>query len=400
MRILHISTSVSGGAGVAAMRLLRAQAATNHEVFLHTRSHNSQGFQRGSFWRALSGLNTQVQSHLTRSEYELITPVSITNTNLKKINSLKPDIVHIHNWFNILTMNEIELISKSFPVVLNVHDERLLTGACHITFDCSRYLSGCKKCPQIKTAYFLPEMANQKTTRFLTESGPIAVVAPSFWLASKFESYPGISKKIKVSKISNIISGIIEMTKAQYSTALVNVLFVSAEVMSVNKGFTQLMSALKSISLKFPLTQFNLTVVGNHVIETIQFSDNLRFDFVGICDEKEVAIIMANSNILLVPSKSENSPNVIAEAQSRELLVAASNVGGISELIKDWETGLLFLPDEEGIENAILKYLEMGPDRHMVLTQRAKSESLIRHDTQKIIDQFNLAYEEMLMESI
>jgi hypothetical protein len=115
MRILHISTSVTGGAGIAALRLLQAQAMSNHEVFLHARSQELDGFHRGSLWRALSGLNTKIQTHLTRSEYDLITPISISNTRLKRIFNLNPDVVHIHNWFNILNIHDIELISRSFP---------------------------------------------------------------------------------------------------------------------------------------------------------------------------------------------------------------------------------------------------------------------------------------------
>jgi glycosyltransferase involved in cell wall biosynthesis len=386
---------MTGGAGIAALRLLQAQAMSNHEVFLHTRNQELDGFHRGNLWRAISGLNTKIQANLTHSEYDLITPISISNTRLKRIFDLNPDVVHIHNWFNILSIHDIESISKSFPVVLNLHDERFLTGGCHITLGCSKYLSGCSNCPQIKRGSFLPEMANKKTKKFLTETGPLAVVTPSVWLAKKFESYPEISKEIKVRTISNVISGVSEKTNIEYSAKIINILFVSAEVMSINKGLNQLKSALGAICLKCPSIQFNLTVAGNHAIETIQAGQNLRINYVGICDEKKIALAMANSNMLIVPSKSENSPNVISEAQSRELLVAASDVGGIPELIKDWETGLLFFPSETGIENAILRYLEMGPDTHKRMTLRAKSESLIRHDPQEIINQFNLAYEEI-----
>jgi glycosyltransferase involved in cell wall biosynthesis len=51
---------------------------------------------------------------------------------------------------------------------------------------------------------------------------------------------------------------------------------------------------------------------------------------------------MRASDILILPSYTEGLPLVLLEAMSQGLAVIASDVGGISEIVRDGETGLLF----------------------------------------------------------
>jgi glycosyltransferase involved in cell wall biosynthesis len=55
-----------------------------------------------------------------------------------------------------------------------------------------------------------------------------------------------------------------------------------------------------------------------------------------------VAEEMRRSDILCLPSFTEGSPNVIKEAMACGLPVVASRVGGVPDLVREGETGLLF----------------------------------------------------------
>jgi hypothetical protein len=35
------------------------------------------------------------------------------------------------------------------PVIITLHDQRLITGGCHTSLDCREFQSGCKNCPKI-----------------------------------------------------------------------------------------------------------------------------------------------------------------------------------------------------------------------------------------------------------
>lgn len=56
---------------------------------------------------------------------------------------------------------------------------------------------------------------------------------------------------------------------------------------------------------------------------------------------------LAEIDVLVVPSRwNENSPNVILEAQAMGVVVVGSNLGGVAELVRHGENGLVFTPDD------------------------------------------------------
>jgi glycosyltransferase involved in cell wall biosynthesis len=59
----------------------------------------------------------------------------------------------------------------------------------------------------------------------------------------------------------------------------------------------------------------------------------------------ETMNILKSSTILVVPSRMESLPTVIKEAFFLKIPVIATSVGGIPELVKDNETGLLVEPE-------------------------------------------------------
>jgi glycosyltransferase involved in cell wall biosynthesis len=75
--------------------------------------------------------------------------------------------------------------------------------------------------------------------------------------------------------------------------------------------------------------------------------NNPSIEFKGLFDRKELMHVMENLDVLVVPSLwYENSPNIIQEAFATRTPVIASNLGGMAELVKHEENGLLFNPDD------------------------------------------------------
>ena len=62
----------------------------------------------------------------------------------------------------------------------------------------------------------------------------------------------------------------------------------------------------------------------------------------------EVADLLADADVLALPSENEGQPMVVLEAMSRGLAVLATRVGGIPELVTDGVEGLLVPPDDAG----------------------------------------------------
>jgi glycosyltransferase involved in cell wall biosynthesis len=80
-----------------------------------------------------------------------------------------------------------------------------------------------------------------------------------------------------------------------------------------------------------------------------------------------VKILLGRSRVCVVPSLWENYPNVILEAMAAGVAVAASNRGGIPELITNSTNGYLFnplMPSE--IVRAINKLLSSDEERFQI----------------------------------
>lgn len=107
-------------------------------------------------------------------------------------------------------------------------------------------------------------------------------------------------------------------------------------------------------------------------------ADDPRIHFRGAFDHEQVWQVLADIDVLVVPSIwYENTPLVIYEAQAAGVPVVATNLGGISQVVRDQVDGLLF---EKGDAPQLSRLLrELTEDRALVarLAAAAKPPSTI-----------------------
>lgn len=101
-----------------------------------------------------------------------------------------------------------------------------------------------------------------------------------------------------------------------------------------------------------------LTLVGNgDLINDLKKWANKNADCIivkGVVSHNEVIEQMKNADALLLPSYSEGRPNVILEAISNYLPVIGTYIDGISEIINDNQSGILFPAGDKVIFSEIL----------------------------------------------
>jgi len=107
---------------------------------------------------------------------------------------------------------------------------------------------------------------------------------------------------------------------------------------------------------------------------------------------------LKESTILIVPSRMESIPQVIKEAFYLKIPVIATNVGGIPELIKTQETGIIIEPENhQSLLNEITKLLK-NPDLQKQLSENAY-EFIMKHYTWESLYQKYVNFYQNLIKS-
>jgi glycosyltransferase involved in cell wall biosynthesis len=131
---------------------------------------------------------------------------------------------------------------------------------------------------------------------------------------------------------------------------------------SVHKGLTYLLRAMAQVSRGYPEARLLLVGSGPLEDELKALVNDLglvqKVIFAGRITYDQVPAFLAASDLLVLPSLNEGLPRVVLEAMAMGLPVVASRVGGIPELVRDGETGLLVPPrNEEALGKALVSLL-------------------------------------------
>jgi putative colanic acid biosynthesis glycosyltransferase len=154
--LLQINTVVnSGSTGRIAEEIGQIAIIQGWKSFIafgrHERASHSQLIKIGTEWDInIHGIQTRLfDRHGLGSK-------SATQTLIKQIVAIKPDVIHLHNihgyYLNIEVLFKF-LNNTHIPVVWTLHDCWPFTGHCvHFDFvGCNKWLSQCNRCPQTRT---------------------------------------------------------------------------------------------------------------------------------------------------------------------------------------------------------------------------------------------------------
>ena len=329
-KVVHLSTSHTGGAGIAARRLHKnlLEFGVSSEFIALERPSFHLGIGELSVKRSicsklLSTSNFVFNNFLNnKTFFSLTSRSSLSRKKLMHFGSPSEVIFHIHNWFNFLNVKDIEfLLVKGYKLVFTLHDQRIFTGGCHYSLDCRKFESGCRSCPHLIFGLnFLPAINNSKVKELFRKfNNQIIITAPSKWIKT-LASQSTICKDLSIEYLPNFsrdlnATGNILESRVRYGEMQeINIGVASMDKDSYLKGreiLKDISTTLKQQSIKARL----LYLADYH---------NCR-------DGKDN--FWNSIDYLLVPSVIDNSPNVIAEAKGLGIPVLATNVGGIGELL-------------------------------------------------------------------
>jgi glycosyltransferase involved in cell wall biosynthesis len=354
MKIIHISTTQVGGAGIAARRMSAALNLVGADSTFAYRSKNTSSPIDSEFSitpsrsRArLSSLITYTQSQFIQKGSDLVT--SVSKDNLSQVAELiaSYDVVHIHAMYNLVGNKSLEeLIKLQKLVFVTLHDQRFMTGGCHYSGQCKAFKETCTNCPQVNNMFHsIPLRAQQKQMEVMNKASRFYLVRPSRWLLETAQE-SSLLRKVDGRVIRNPIPKLYALSNRRTSRGNLGfspsdfvVGFISSNLGNPVKGIETFRKAMEILQFRVQDKRLRVLILGRGVIKF----DNIEVDIIQHDSklESETVKYMSAMDVLVVPSIQDNAPNVISEAQTTGTAVVGSRTGGIPEML-DFDQNYLF----------------------------------------------------------
>lgn len=326
-----------------------------------------------------------------------------TKDFIRKIDEIKPDIVHIHNIHGYF-LNYKELFDyfsrRNIPVVWTVHDCWLYTGHCYYYsyIRCDRWKNGCGNCPQ-KRKFPASLIFDRSAQNFIDKkkaftSMPknlLTIVPVSDWIRNEMKD--SFLKDYPFRVIHNGIDLSVfdiydtESVKQKYGLQNRHILLGLASIWSEEKGlndFIKLAGMLNDDEV--------IVLVGITPEERKMLPDNV----VGIGrteNIRQLAELYAAADVFINPTWQDNYPTVNLESIACGTPVVTYRTGGSIEVITE-DTGMIVEQgDVKGLMDAARIIERNGKDRYSGACRKYALEHFRKEDRYE--DYFRL-YDELL----
>lgn len=282
-----------------------------------------------------------------------------TKRFLRKIDEIKPDVVHLHNihdhWLNYRMLFRY-LAEKNIPVVWTQHDQWATTGhCCYNLVGCERWKDECHDCPMSKWYALDRTRRNFRLKRSLLAAIPSLTIVPvSEWLGDNIRQ-----SHLKDRPIQVIHNGIDIRT---FYPQPVNaherygidrnkkIVLGVASVWDKRKGVDDFYELAK----RLPADEFSIVIVGKQTEDVKHIEDVCQMVFVDRTHNAlELAQLYSSAAVFVNPTYQDNYPTTNLEALACGTPVITYRTGGSPEAV-DGKTGAVVEQgDIDGLVSAI-----------------------------------------------
>lgn len=361
IKVVHISTYASGGAGIAAYRIHEALIERNIESsFLCLDANGLQQLnscieypkptynivQRAirkfirltdkyyCFGKLFPGKYYRLQLKKIKSKLHCDAsslPYSIVDI-LKHPVVNNADIIHLHWVAGMLDYPSFFKKNKK-PVVWTMHDLNPVLGLFHYEEDELRNHEVSSKLNY--------EIIEVKREAIKNKNCNLIIVAPSHWLLDKVESstvFNSIKKEcIYYPLNTNIFKPKVTdglRNKLKLSENKTVLLFVSQTVVHFRKGYDLLIDAINNMDS----SDIALFIIGYSQGLAI---NNSTIIYLGTASDNEIlSDYYSLADAVIISSREDNLPNVMLESLACGTPVLSFDVGGMAEIVQDGISGL------------------------------------------------------------
>ena len=250
------------------------------------------------------------------------------------------DIVHLHGVNGAVNISSLGRLDPATRVVWTLHDMNSFTGVCHYSLGCSNFTQQCSECPAVRKAFQDPvKRSLQRKIVGVSNIKNLSLVAPSSWLAEQARR-SSVLKKRAITTIANPVDPIFVSHESARThrrnprqvRAIIAAQNLSDPVKQVELGIKGFLSALRTSDLA------TLTLVGRGG----EHFKGPNIVLKGVLTTEELAREFEEADVLIVPSRAENSPLVIAEASALGCYPMVTDAGGMPSMVSDLDHGAVF----------------------------------------------------------
>jgi len=338
---------------------------------------------------------------LQKKKSEMYWSHSLINISiLDKINKLKKaDIIFLY-WINdnFLTLENIKKIfSLNKPILWRFSDMWPMTGGCHYSYDCKKYINNCNNCPQlVKKNYFdLANIVFEQKKKWNLDN--LTILVPSSFMEKKVKESKLFSKVKCVKILNSVDTEFFNFKKKKIKKKITVLVGPFSKSDYERKGLYNLNRVLEKLN-KLDKKDFKFILFGGVDPSKIKFTN---FDYKNcnfVKSRSEIKKIYQKSDIYLFLSNQDNSPNTVAESLScgTPIITFKNNgtedfcINGINSLVIDKFNSSKITDNLNRVysDRKLLKKLSLNARNFALdnLNQKLINKKIIKLTNQKLND--------------
>lgn len=403
--LLSKSDAFGGGASRVAETLAAALNDNGHAA-VHWAAWAGKGF--GGARKPLYGESRGVQK-LVRIAHEVsrkaglaeIVPYELPRLLHAGVKAF--DLLHFHDLSSAISPWTLLWLSRHVPVVWTIHDCSPFTGGCLYPMDCEHYRDRCGHCPQLgewplDTRFDFTGLMQGLRGR-VHRSGRVTCFTPSHWMARMAEGSGRLPQPPMV--VANGIDTAVyqpadDRVGLRRRLGLPEerpILLASAGYLrDERKGVGYAVRATRALAGRNPL----LLLVGSMAPGDEVLLEGVDWHATGyVGDAATMADYYAASDLFMFCSLADNQPLAVLESLACGTPVIAFDTGGVPELVRHGENGLVVpQKDEAGLVAAVESALDGG--QLPAWRQQAREHVVAHHGLDVFLERHLNAYREVI----
>lgn len=188
-------------------------------------------------------------------------------------------------------------------------------------------------------------------SKALADFNNLTAVSPSKWLLNLARTSTPLREVRSIQIRNPIPNHFFESSRIENEKKVIT--YIAANLNNPYKGFNIFVDAIRALPKRFFDDKLIRIIGKGHMV---QLPNYIFFEHIETQSEAQLLNTYSKTDLLIIPSIEDNSPNVIAEALASGCHIIGSNAGGIPEMLEPFQLGIFAREESEDLMQKILNH--------------------------------------------